>query len=41
MSEQKKKAASETKKVETPKIPHVAYPLKPRSNIHESLSTIL
>ena len=33
MSEQKKKAASETEKVETPKIPHVAYPLKPRSNI--------
>ena len=32
MSEQKKKAASETEKVETPKIPHVAYPLKPRSN---------
>ena len=32
MSEQKKKAAPETEKVETPKIPHVAYPLKPRSN---------
>ena len=32
MSAQKKKAASETEKVETPKIPHVAYPLKPRSN---------
>ena len=32
MSEQKKKAASETEKVETPKIPNVAYPLKPRSN---------
>ena len=32
MSEQKKKVAPETEKVETPKIPHVAYPLKPRSN---------
>ena len=32
MSEQKKKAAPETEKVETPKIPNVAYPLKPRSN---------
>ena len=32
MSEQKKNAAPETEKVETPKIPHVAYPLKPRSN---------
>ena len=32
MPEQKKKAAPETEKVETPKIPHVAYPLKLRSN---------
>ena len=32
MSAQKKKAASEAEKVETPKIPNVAYPLKPRSN---------
>ena len=32
MPEQKKKATSETSKVESPKIPHVAYPLKPRSN---------
>ena len=32
MPEQKKKATPETTKVESPKIPHVAYPLKPRSN---------
>ena len=32
MPEQKKKATPETSKVESPKIPHVAYPLKPRSN---------
>ena len=32
MSEQKKKATPETSKVESPKIPNVAYPLKPRSN---------
>lgn len=33
MSAQKKKAASETEKVETPKMPNVAYPLKPRGNV--------
>ena len=32
MPEQKKKVTSDTTKVESPKIPHVAYPLKPRSN---------
>ena len=32
MPEQKKKATPETSKVESPKIPNVAYPLKPRSN---------
>ena len=32
MPEQKKKATPESTKVESPKIPHVAYPLKPRSN---------
>jgi glycoside hydrolase, family 19, putative len=33
MSEQKKKEAPETTKVESPKIPNVAYPLKPRGNV--------
>ena len=32
MPEQKKKVTSDTTKVESPKIPNVAYPLKPRSN---------
>ena len=32
MPEQKKKATPESTKVESPKIPNVAYPLKPRSN---------
>ena len=32
MPEQKKKPTPETTKVESPKIPNVAYPLKPRSN---------
>ena len=32
MPEQKKKTTPETTKVESPKIPNVAYPLKPRSN---------
>ena len=32
MPEQKKKATPETSKVESPKIPNVAYPLKPRGN---------
>ena len=32
MPEQKKKPMPETTKVESPKIPNVAYPLKPRSN---------
>ena len=32
MPEQKKKPTPETSKVESPKIPNVAYPLKPRSN---------
>ena len=32
MPEQKKKATPETSKVESPKIPNVAYPLKPRNN---------
>ena len=33
MSEQKNKETPETTKVESPKIPNVAYPLKPRSNV--------
>ena len=33
MSEQKKKETPETTKVESPKIPNVAYPLKPRGNV--------
>jgi len=32
MPEQKKKVTSDTTKVESPKIPNVAYPLKPRGN---------
>ena len=32
MPEQKKKTMPESTKVESPKIPNVAYPLKPRSN---------
>ena len=33
MSEQKKKEPPETTKVESPRIPNVAYPLKPRGNV--------
>ncbi|WP_204100591.1 glycoside hydrolase family 19 [Aggregatibacter aphrophilus] len=33
MSEQKKKETPETTKIESPKIPNVAYPLKPRGNV--------